>query len=48
MSPAWTIDALLKGLKAFSVIEKYSKTTNRASIVQAGDILEQILKFSGP
>ena len=45
MSPALTIDALLEGLKAFSVIERYFKPTNRASIVQAGDILEQILKF---
>ena len=29
MSPVWTIDALLEGLKAFSVIKRYFKPTNR-------------------
>ena len=45
MTPDWTAYALLEGLKAFSVIERYFKPTSGASIVQAGDILEQILKF---
>ena len=44
-SPAWTIEALLEGLKDFLVLERYFKPTNRASIVQAGDVLEQILNF---
>ena len=45
MSPAWTIDALLVGLKYLLITEKAFKPSNRASIVQAGDILEQILKI---
>ena len=45
MSPAWTIDALLEGLKAFLVIESYFKPFNRAQMVQAGDIFKHILKI---
>ena len=39
------LGALLEGLKDFLVLERYFKPTDRASIIQAGDVLEQILKF---